>query len=98
MQPAAAPYRQQNQETLIRNQELLDSFDKATYERWAESAQHDSPYRFAVLTSHPRSGTTLVEQVLDSHDELNQRRRIRRLHPVDPCADRAQVSLSARRC
>ena len=70
MKPAAAPFRQQNQETLVRNQELLDSLDKATYERWAGAAQNDSPYRFAVLTSHPRSGTTLVEQVLDSHDEL----------------------------
>ena len=28
------------------------------------------PYRFAVLTSHPRSGTTLIEQMLDSHDQL----------------------------
>ena len=27
-------------------------------------------FRFAVLTSHPRSGTTLIEQVLDSHDQL----------------------------
>ena len=67
---SAAPFRQQNQEMLVRNRELLESLDKATYERWAEPAQHDSPYRFAVLTSHPRSGTTLVEQVLDSHDEL----------------------------
>jgi tetratricopeptide (TPR) repeat protein len=70
MQPIAAPYRQQNQATMSMNRELLDSFDKANYERWAGPAQHDSPYRFAVLTSHPRSGTTLVEQVLDSHDEL----------------------------
>ncbi len=70
MQPSAAPYRQQNQETMSKNRGLLDSFDKATYERWAESAQHDSPYRFAVLTGHPRSGTTLIEQVLDGHQEL----------------------------
>ena len=33
-------------------------------------SEEDTAYRFAALTSHPRSGTTLVEQVLDSHDEL----------------------------
>lgn len=70
MQPLAAPCRQQSHETLRRNAQLLDSFDNAAYERWAQAAQQDSPYRFAVLTGHPRSGTTLIEQVLDSHEKL----------------------------
>jgi hypothetical protein len=55
---------------LLRNEQLLASLDEACYARWRELAQKDSPYRFAVLTSHPRSGTTLVEQVLDSHNDL----------------------------
>ncbi len=70
LKPHAAQYRQQTQVTLQKNQQLLESFDKTTYERWQEAAENDSAYRIAVLTGHPRSGTTLVEQVLDSHDQL----------------------------
>jgi tetratricopeptide (TPR) repeat protein len=38
-------------------------------ERWAEQQSQLAPLpgRLALLTSHPRSGTTLLEQVLDSH-------------------------------
>jgi tetratricopeptide (TPR) repeat protein len=70
LKPLAHPYRQQNKETLRKNGELLQMLDKATFERWREMAEKDTPYRFAALTSHPRSGTTLIEQVLDSHDDL----------------------------
>ena len=38
-------------------------------ERWAEQGAKLAPIpgRLALLTSHPRSGTTLLEQILDSH-------------------------------
>lgn len=38
-------------------------------ERWSEAGRELNPLagRLALLTSHPRSGTTLLEQVLDSH-------------------------------
>lgn len=38
-------------------------------ERWGEQKTYLKPVpgRVALLTSHPRSGTTLLEQVLDSH-------------------------------
>jgi tetratricopeptide (TPR) repeat protein len=41
-------------------------------ERWAELGKELSPLGggLALLTSHPRSGTTLLEQVLDSHPGL----------------------------
>jgi Tfp pilus assembly protein PilF len=68
--PYSAPHREQNQITLERNRQLLDALDKSVYEKWSTRAAGDSPYRVAVLTSHPRSGTTLVEQVLDSHADL----------------------------
>jgi tetratricopeptide (TPR) repeat protein len=68
--PHAGPVRQQNHYTLLKNQQLIESLDKSCYERWQQLAEKDSPYRIAALTSHPRSGTTLIEQVLDSHDEL----------------------------
>jgi tetratricopeptide (TPR) repeat protein len=70
MAPHASAFREQNQTTLVRNKEMLAALDETHYAKWRELAQTDTPYRFAVLTSHPRSGTTLVEQVLDSHDEL----------------------------
>ncbi|MEX0611884.1 MAG: sulfotransferase [Pirellulales bacterium] len=68
--PYAATSRQQNKFTLQKNRQLLDSLDKSYYERWQTLAEKDTPYRIAALTSHPRSGTTLVEQLLDSHDQL----------------------------
>jgi tetratricopeptide (TPR) repeat protein len=68
--PQASSFREQNQATLRRNEQLLASLDETCYASWSELSQKDTPYRFAVLTSHPRSGTTLVEQVLDGHDEL----------------------------
>ncbi len=68
--PHATTFRQQNHETLRRNQHVVQSLDKARFERWRELPENDTTYRLAVLTGHPRSGTTLVEQVLDSHDEL----------------------------
>jgi tetratricopeptide (TPR) repeat protein len=40
-------------------------------ERWAAAATELAPARrFAVLCGHPRSGTTLLEQVLDAHPEI----------------------------
>ncbi len=38
-------------------------------ERWAAAGGEFAPFdgKLALLTSHPRSGTTLLEQVLDSH-------------------------------
>jgi tetratricopeptide (TPR) repeat protein len=70
MLPHAAAFREQNRSTLERNEQLLASLDETHYAKWRELGETDTPYRFAALTSHPRSGTTLVEQVLDSHDEL----------------------------
>lgn len=40
------------------------------FERWAAQAHSFPPCRQAVLASFPRSGTTLIEQVLDSHPQL----------------------------
>lgn len=68
LRPHAKGCLQQTQETLGKNRELLNSLDKSVYDRWTEKAGEDTPYRFAVLTGHPRSGTTLIEQVLDTHN------------------------------
>jgi hypothetical protein len=39
-------------------------------ERWASATDLAPARRFAVLCGHPRSGTTLLEQILDAHPEI----------------------------
>ncbi len=40
-------------------------------QRWFDFGQSlQPPYRLALLGGHPRSGTTLLEQVLDSHPDI----------------------------
>jgi len=40
-------------------------------QRWFDSGQAlQPPHRLALLGGHPRSGTTLLEQVLDSHPDI----------------------------
>jgi tetratricopeptide (TPR) repeat protein len=68
--PHAGASLEHNLETLRRNEQLVPTLEKSHFERWRELTAGDSAYRLAILTSHPRSGTTLVEQLLDSHDQL----------------------------
>ncbi len=49
---------------------LIDSLTAAHFQRWQEAARGFDMKRLAVLTGFPRSGTTLLEQVLDSHPGL----------------------------
>ncbi|HWN95875.1 MAG TPA: tetratricopeptide repeat protein, partial [Methylomirabilota bacterium] len=49
---------------------LSESTTPAHFQRWAEAAGSFPPQKVALLTSFPRSGTTLLEQVLDSHPGL----------------------------
>jgi tetratricopeptide (TPR) repeat protein len=49
---------------------LADELTPAHFQRWAEVAKSFPRRKAAVLTSFPRSGTTLLEQVLDSHSGL----------------------------
>ena len=49
---------------------LVDALTPAHFERWRQQLEGDSMSQVAVLTGFPRSGTTLLEQVLDSHSSL----------------------------
>lgn len=49
---------------------LLESLTSADSKRWQQTTRGLPQKRAAVLTSFPRSGTTLLEQVLDSHSGL----------------------------
>lgn len=62
--PLAAPLqRMQNL-----NLEIARTVTAPIVDRWrADAVKLQPPRRFALLTGHPRSGTTLLEQVLDAH-------------------------------
>ena len=49
---------------------LADSLTSSLWKRWVDAGQEFPNRKTAVLTSFPRSGTTLLEQVLDSHPGL----------------------------
>ena len=54
-----------------RVREMEGSISSGVLERWAAAGRALEPqHRFTVLCGHPRSGTTLLEQVLDSHPEI----------------------------
>ncbi|HTL17368.1 MAG TPA: sulfotransferase, partial [Patescibacteria group bacterium] len=60
-----------NAETVMSDlRNLADSITAAQYRAWKESSSALDPQSIAVLTGFPRSGTTLLEQVLDSHPGL----------------------------
>lgn len=46
---------------------LRESINSETMSRWMSTNQLGPPNRVALLGGHPRSGTTLLEQVLDAH-------------------------------
>ncbi|HEX6963721.1 MAG TPA: sulfotransferase, partial [Lacipirellula sp.] len=50
--------------------EFVESLSKDDFRRWRDEAVDLPPHRTGLLTGFPRSGTTLLEQVLDAHPEL----------------------------
>ncbi|MGA2029953.1 MAG: sulfotransferase, partial [Verrucomicrobiota bacterium] len=50
---------------------LAESFKPEMFQRWSDFGSNlQPPHRLALLGGHPRSGTTLIEQVLDSHPDI----------------------------
>jgi tetratricopeptide (TPR) repeat protein len=54
----------------IRNERMLASLTPEHFQRWHREGARGTPLRATLLTSHPRSGTTLLEQILDSHPDV----------------------------
>src|SRR5690606_42094930 len=50
--------------------QLMESVNGDDFKRWRDEAAAFAPQRTALLTGFPRSGTTLLEQVLDAHPGL----------------------------
>jgi tetratricopeptide (TPR) repeat protein len=68
VRPAAVNHAAALQRIQARVREMEESITASALERWAAAADSLQPLRrFAILCGHPRSGTTLLEQVLDSH-------------------------------
>jgi len=64
----AERYRQANAAAEAEGAALLAALQPEHFHRWMENAPAHPP--LAVLTGYPRSGTTLIEQVLDAHEGL----------------------------
>jgi tetratricopeptide (TPR) repeat protein len=64
------PCRKESDALLGHLGNLAQNLTAAYWQRWAEQGQAFPQKKMAVLASFPRSGTTLLEQVLDSHPGL----------------------------
>jgi tetratricopeptide (TPR) repeat protein len=68
IRPAVVNHAATLQRIQSRVREMQNTITEGVLERWAAAAEALQPLqRFAILCGHPRSGTTLLEQVLDSH-------------------------------
>ncbi len=71
LRPAAAPSTGALQLVHERVKEMEATITPEVLKRWFEQgATLQPPHRIALLCGHPRSGTTLLEQVLDSHPDV----------------------------
>ena len=52
------------------SERMLGEITAKHFQRWRDALPDAPPLPVALLTGHPRSGTTLLEQVLDSHQGL----------------------------
>lgn len=69
--PNAGPYLAAQRSVHQRLKEAEASITAEVLRRWVHSGPKEPPpRRLAVLCGHPRSGTTLLEQVLDSHPAI----------------------------
>ena len=61
--------------------EMEQSITAAVMDRWRADANQLRPLRrIALLCGHPRSGTTLLEQVLDSHSDITSAEETKLMH------------------
>jgi tetratricopeptide (TPR) repeat protein len=69
--PDVPPLLTQLQPTIRHLQEMQNNVSAELLQRWFDSGRElQPPHRLAFLGGHPRSGTTLLEQVLDSHPDI----------------------------
>jgi tetratricopeptide (TPR) repeat protein len=65
-----APFWTASEKVHDQMREMIAAITRDDFRRWRDAALHLAPQRTALLTGFPRSGTTLLEQVLDAHPDL----------------------------
>jgi tetratricopeptide (TPR) repeat protein len=71
LRPTAGPLLAQLQELRAYWEEMQANISTETFQNWFNTTPMLQPaHRIAFLGGYPRSGTTLLEQVLDSHPDL----------------------------
>jgi tetratricopeptide (TPR) repeat protein len=71
LRPDAAPFAFVLKTIHARLQTMRATLTAEMFQRWFDSGRTlQPPRRLALLGGHPRSGTTLLEQVLDSHPDI----------------------------
>lgn len=77
----AAPFRANLQHMQSRAVEMERTITTDVLDRWrADAAKLQPARRIALLCGHPRSGTTLLEQVLDAHSEIISAEETKLMH------------------
>jgi len=71
LKPEAAPFAATLETLHARLKYVSENLSVEMLRRWFDFGQNlQPPKRLALLGGHPRSGTTLLEQVLDSHPDI----------------------------
>jgi tetratricopeptide (TPR) repeat protein len=65
-----APHWEASERVHSQMREMIGAISRDDFGRWRDEAAHFMPQRAALLTGFPRSGTTLLEQLLDAHPDL----------------------------
>ena len=79
--PHAGPFAATLQHIQNRAKEMERTITTAVLDRWrADAAKLPPPRRIALLCGHPRSGTTLLEQVLDAHSDVTSAEETKLMH------------------
>ena len=65
-----APHWKASEEVHAQMRELMECTSRDDFRRWRNESADLGPRQTALLTGFPRSGTTLLEQLLDAHPQL----------------------------
>lgn len=65
-----APFWSASEKVHEQMRELIAAVTRDDFRSWREATGHLTEERIALLSGFPRSGTTLLEQVLDAHPDL----------------------------
>lgn len=77
----AAPFRANLEHMQSRAAEMERTITTEVLDRWrADAAKLQPARRIALLCGHPRSGTTLLEQVLDGHSDIISAEETKLMH------------------